>query len=162
MVIAELYAVHFPYKSKAVRQAGVDLIVIETMTDLAEARLAVLAAKICKLPVFVTMTIDGSGKTMSGNDALCCLNVLQSIGADAFGFNCSTGPDAMIPHFKRIAPYAKIPLIAKPNAGMPRQNGGRVELPKNATSSAPVANPAPTTAEIIIKVTANMTSPTLN
>lgn len=113
-------------QAQALFQAGADLIAIETMTSLAEARIALLAAKEkTPLPVIVTVTVDASGHTMSGNSALACLTVLQGLGADAFGFNCSTGPDEMLELFQEIAPYAHIPLIAKPNAGLPQIVDGK-------------------------------------
>jgi len=100
---------------------GVDGFVIETMMDIQETRAAVLAAKeICDLPVIVTMTFDESARTLTGNDPLSALITLQALGVDAFGCNCSTGPQDMIELIKTIKPHATIPLLAKPNAGMPK------------------------------------------
>lgn len=107
-------------QAKAIYDTGVDFIFLETMISLSEARAAVIAVKeFCGLPVFVSMTVDEDGRTLSGNSALACLIALQAMGVSAFGLNCSTGPDEMLNNLIKIAPYAKIPLIAKPNAGMP-------------------------------------------
>lgn len=106
-------------QATALAEAGVDLLAVETMSSLAECRAAVVAARQTGLPVFLTMTVDKEGRTMWGDDILASLVVLQDMGLAAFGMNCSEGPDDMIPIFERIAPYAKIPLIAKPNAGNP-------------------------------------------
>lgn len=106
-------------QAQALADAGADLLAIETMSSLSECRAAVLAARQTGLPLFLTMTVDAEGRTMWGDDVLAALVVLQDLGLSAFGLNCSEGPDDMVPLFERIAPYAKIPLIAKPNAGNP-------------------------------------------
>lgn len=101
-------------------EAGVDLLVIETMMSLQESRAALIAAKeVCDLPVMVTMTFEADGRALYGTDVLTAAITLESLGADAFGINCSTGPAQMIPMFEKISSAVKIPLIAKPNAGMP-------------------------------------------
>lgn len=107
-------------------KAGVDLLVAETIMSLQEARAAVLAAKeVCDLPIMVTMTFQEDGRTLYGTDPKTALIVLQSLGADAVGVNCSAGPDAMIPIIEEMKKYAVVPLIAKPNAGLPKidENG---------------------------------------
>ena len=101
-------------------EAGVDLLVVETMMSLQESRAALIAAKeVCDLPVMVTMTFEADGRALYGTDVLTAAVTLESLGADAFGVNCSTGPAQMIPMFEKIQSVVKIPLIAKPNAGMP-------------------------------------------
>lgn len=101
-------------------EAGVDLLVVETMMSLQEARAAVLAAReCCALPVMVTLTFQEDGRTLFGTDAATAVIVMQSLGADAVGVNCSAGPDAMIPVIQEMRRYSTVPLIAKPNAGMP-------------------------------------------
>ena len=101
-------------------EAGVDLLVVETMMSLQESRAALIAAKeVCNLPVMVTMTFEADGRALYGTDVLTAAITLESLGADAFGINCSTGPAQMIPMFEKIQSAVKIPLIAKPNAGMP-------------------------------------------
>ena len=101
-------------------EAGVDLLVVETMMSLQETRAALIAAKeVCELPVMVTMTFEADGRALYGTDVLTAAVTLEHLGADAFGVNCSTGPAQMIPLFEKIQSAVKIPLIAKPNAGMP-------------------------------------------
>ena len=101
-------------------EAGVDLLVVETMMSLQESRAALIAAKeVSNLPVMVTMTFEADGRALYGTDVLTAAITLESLGADAFGINCSTGPVQMIPMFEKIQSAVKIPLIAKPNAGMP-------------------------------------------
>lgn len=110
-------------QAAALNEAGVDLFVIETMMSLAEIRAAVLACRKFGKPVFVTVTVDEYGRTLTGATALSCLISLQGLGVSAFGLNCSHGPDKMTDILKGIAPYARIPLIAKPNAGQPDEDG---------------------------------------
>lgn len=104
----------------ALLDAGVDLLVVETMMSLQEARAALIAAKeICSLPVMVTMTFEKDGRTLYGTDALTAAVVLASLGADAVGANCSTGPAAMCDVIRTMAEAVPVPIIAKPNAGLP-------------------------------------------
>jgi len=106
---------------KGLIEGGVDFFVIETMMDIQEARAALIAVKeSCDLPVCVSMTFDENGQTLMGTDPLTALVTLQSLGADAVGCNCSTGPKDMLKIIKMLKPYAKVPLIAKPNAGLPK------------------------------------------
>lgn len=101
-------------------KAGVDLLVVETMMSLAEARAALIAAKeTCELPVIISMTYNEDGKTLFGTDPETAVTVLQSLGADVIGINCSTGPAEMIPMVERMRRFATVPILAKPNAGMP-------------------------------------------
>ena len=101
-------------------EAGVDGFVIETMMSLQEARAAVLAVKeSCDLPVFVTMTFQEDGRTLYGTSPETAMVVLQEMGVDAVGINCSTGPDKMVGAVKSMKRYAKVPVIVKPNAGLP-------------------------------------------
>lgn len=101
-------------------EAGVDGFVIETMMSLQEARAAVLAVKeSCDLPIFVTMTFQEDGRTLYGTSPETAMVVLQEMGVDAVGINCSTGPDKMVDAVKSMKRYAKVPVIVKPNAGLP-------------------------------------------
>ena len=101
-------------------KSGVDLLVVETMMSLAEARAALIAAKeTCDLPVIISMTYGEDGRTLYGTDPATAVVVLQSLGADAIGINCSTGPEEMIPLVEQMKQYANVPILAKPNAGMP-------------------------------------------
>lgn len=109
--------------------AGADLIAIETMMDLAEARCAVLAAKeSTDLPVLVTMTFEESGRTFLGCDAGAAAMVLEGVGADAVGINCSLGPDKMLPVLRRMAAHTNLPLAVKLNAGLPDPQTGEYSL----------------------------------
>jgi len=111
---------------RVLADAGVDLFVVETMMSLQECRAAVLAIKeTCDLPVMVTLTFAGDNKTMYGTTPEAAVVVLQALGADAVGVNCSAGPETMIPIIKRMAEVAEIPVIAKPNAGMPELSDGK-------------------------------------
>ncbi len=108
----------------ALAAAGVDLLVVETMMSLQEARAALIAAKeTCSLPVMVTMTFEKDGRTLYGTDALTAAVVLASLGADAVGANCSTGPAAMCDVIRTMAEAVQVPVIAKPNAGLPFVDG---------------------------------------
>jgi len=103
---------------------GVDLFVIETMMDIQEARAALIAVReITDHFTMVTMTYETNGYTLSGTDPVTALITLQSLGADAVGCNCSTGPEAMMKIIAAMKPFATVPLVAKPNAGMPRLAG---------------------------------------
>ncbi len=101
-------------------EAGVDLLVIETMMSLQETRAAAIAAKeVCDLAVMVTLTFEADGRTLFGTDAATAAVVLESLGVAAVGMNCSTGPDKMVDTVRRMAEVTSIPIIAKPNAGLP-------------------------------------------
>ncbi len=111
----------FKEQVKGLLEGGVDLFAIETMMDIQEARAALIAIKeTCDLFTIVTMTYEKDGRTLNGTDPLTALVTLQSLGADAVGCNCSTGPQDMSAFITAMKPYAKVPLVAKPNAGMPR------------------------------------------
>ena len=105
-------------------EAGVDLLVVETMMSLQESRAALIAAKECcpDLPVMVTMTFEADERSLYGTDPETAAAVLSSLGADAVGANCSTGPDKMEEVIRRMASASRVPIIAKPNAGMPSLN----------------------------------------
>ena len=99
---------------------GVDLFAIETMMSLQECRAALLAVKeTCDIPALVTLTYQEDGRTLYGTSPETAVVVLQSMGADASGINCSTGPDKMVDAVKVMAEYACVPLVVKPNAGLP-------------------------------------------
>ncbi|MFH1519746.1 MAG: homocysteine S-methyltransferase family protein [Candidatus Omnitrophota bacterium] len=119
----------FKEQVKGLLSGGVDLFVIETMMDIQEARAALIAVKeITNKFTMVTMTYELDGRTLNGTDPLAALITLQSLGADAFGYNCSVGPQHILKFIKTIKPYAKVPLIAKPNAGMPRLVKGKTSF----------------------------------
>lgn len=114
---------------KAIDEAGADLIVIETMMSLQETRAAIIAAKnVSSLPIIVTMTFAQGGKTLYGTDAKTAAVVIGSLEVSAVGMNCSAGPDKMISLVKEMKSVTNLPIIAKPNAGMPAlgENGETV------------------------------------
>ena len=101
-------------------KAGADLVVFETMTDLYEVKAAVLAAKEnTKLPIFVTMTFEETGRTFTGCTVESMAAVLEGIGVDAMGINCSMGPKEILPLAQRLAKSTTLPIIIKANAGLP-------------------------------------------
>ena len=115
------------YKEQAevVADAGADLFVVETMMSLQECRAAVIAIReVCDLPIMVSLTYNPDGRTLYGTDPATATVVLQSLGADAIGINCSTGPEDMIEPVEKMAEYATIPILAKPNAGLPELENG--------------------------------------
>ncbi|MGI5907030.1 MAG: homocysteine S-methyltransferase family protein [Christensenellales bacterium] len=117
----------------ALAEAGVDFILIETMLDLQEARAALIAAReTCSLPVLVSMTFERGGHTLTGTDARTALITLQSLGADAVGCNCSTGPQEMLALVQDMRPYARVPIVVKPNAGMPVLKDGATRFDMDA------------------------------
>lgn len=104
---------------------GVDLINIETMTDSYETKAAVLAAKEnCNLPVFASNVYDAKGKLMTGADAKAMVAMLEGLGVSALGLNCSLGPKEMKNIAEEICKYASVPVIVKPNAGLPETVNG--------------------------------------
>lgn len=108
-------------------EAGADLIHIETMSDSYEVKAAVLAAKEnTSLPVFVTMIFDEKGKLLTGGDVPAVVAMLEGLRVDALGINCGMGPEQMMPILEDILKYCSIPIIVKPNAGLPKQRDGEV------------------------------------
>ncbi len=102
------------------RDAGADLIVIETMSDLLEIKAALLAAKEnTELPVLCTMTFTENGRTFTGCPVSAAAITLEGLGADAVGINCSLGPREILPIMQELAKWTKLPLIMKANAGLP-------------------------------------------
>lgn len=118
----ELFAANI----KVAAKSGVDLVIIETMNDSYETKAAVLAAKEnCDLPVFVTNVYDGSGKLMTGASPEAMIAMLEGLGVDAIGLNCSVGPDKMLEIIDRFIENASVPVIANPNAGLPVVSDGK-------------------------------------
>lgn len=101
-------------------EEGVDGFAIETMMSLQECRAALLAVKeTCDLPTIVTLTYQEDGRTLYGTNPETAMIVLQAMGADAIGINCSTGPDRMAEAVRQMKKYASVPIVVKPNAGLP-------------------------------------------
>lgn len=110
------------YKEQAevLSDAGCDLFVVETMMSLQECRAAVIAIQeVCDLPIMVSLTYNEDGRTLFGTPPESAVVVLQALGVDAIGINCSTGPMEMVEPIRKMAEYATIPILAKPNAGLP-------------------------------------------
>ena len=109
--------------------ASADLVVIETMTDLYETKAAVLAAKEnTNLPVIVTMSFEENGRTFTGTDAVSMAVTLEGLGVDALGLNCSLGPAQLAPIVKTLSENCTLPLIFKPNAGLPDPITGKYDV----------------------------------
>ncbi len=115
---------------------GADLIALETFTDLREARIALLAAKEnTSLPVIVTLSFDENGLTMGGNTPSAAAVTLCSLGAEALGLNCSVGPDKMKETVRELLKFSTVPVIVKPNAGLPNPETGEYSMSPSEFSS---------------------------
>ena len=118
-------------------KCGVDCVLIETMNDGYEAKAAVLGVKeTCDLPVFVTTVYDESGKSLTGSGPKNMVALLEGLGVDALGLNCSLGPKKMLPIVKELCENASIPVIANPNAGLPKVVDGKTVFEVDATEFA--------------------------
>ena len=105
--------------------AGADLVVIETMSDLKEAKAALLAVKEnCSLPVVVTMSFEQDGRTFLGTTPQIAAVTLSSLGADAVGINCSLGPKEVLPYVEAMLEVSRVPVMVQPNAGLPQIQDG--------------------------------------
>lgn len=114
-------------------KAGADLIFIETMNDSHDAKAALLAAKeSCELPVFITCVYDERKKLMTGANPKAMIAMLEGLGADAIGINCSLGPRQMLEIVPEFAKYSSVPIIVNPNAGLPRSENGKTVFDVNA------------------------------
>ncbi|MDR1533687.1 MAG: homocysteine S-methyltransferase family protein [Planctomycetota bacterium] len=112
----------FREQAAALLAGGADGLFIETMMDIQEARAACLGAREAgpDTPILVSMTYEENGRTLGGTPPEAALVILQSLGADAVGCNCSSGPEGMLAHLERMLPLARVPVFIKPNAGLPR------------------------------------------
>ena len=120
----EVFAV-YEEQSRLLAEAGVDLLVIETMMSPMEAVLALQAAKkVCDLPVMTTLTADPNGRCLFGGTVADGAAELQEEGASAVGINCCSGPDQVLSIIKSVKPNVSVPVIAKPNAGVPQVGPG--------------------------------------
>jgi 5-methyltetrahydrofolate--homocysteine methyltransferase len=119
----------YTQQAAALEGAGVDLFFVETMMTMAEARAAVLACRaVSEKPVWVSFTCDENGRTPSGTDVLAGLIVMQGMGVAAFGINCTAGAEILAEQLERLAPYATVPLIAKPGSLPPDGNMTAADL----------------------------------
>jgi len=109
--------------------AGVDFIIIETMTDLYETKAAVLAAKEnTELPVIVSMSFEANGRTFVGTSLQAFALTMEGLGADAIGINCSLGPIQILPMIEELMTYTNLPVFAQPNAGLPDPKTGEYDI----------------------------------
>ncbi|MBN1781878.1 homocysteine S-methyltransferase family protein [bacterium] len=117
----------FREQALALAEGGIDLFLLETFSDLKEIRIALLAIRDnTDLPVMACMTYGEDFLTFTGTDPVTAANVLRSMGADAVGVNCSTGPEPMLEVLGRYAAFTDVPLLVEPNAGIPRLTGNTV------------------------------------
>ena len=133
----------FQEVARAGAAAGADLAVIETMTDLYETKAALLAVKEnTELPVLVTMSFEESGRTFTGCTVASMARTLTGLGADAIGLNCSLGPDKLAPLLRELCENTPLPVIAKPNAGLPDPVDGHYDMDAQAFANilAPMAD----------------------
>ncbi len=116
----------FKKSVKVANDCGVDGIIIETMNDSYETKACVVACReICSLPIFVTNVFDKRGKLLTGGDILSAIAMLEGLGVDAIGMNCSFGPDAMLKLVDIFIKYSSLPIIVNPNAGLPVYENGK-------------------------------------
>lgn len=123
----------FAKNIRVATEIGIDLVIIETMTDSYETKAAVLAAKEnSDLPIFVTNAYDENGKMLTGANPEAMIAMLEGLKVDALGINCSLGPDKMLPLIKRFYEHSSLPIIANPNAGLPSVVDGKAVYSLNA------------------------------
>ena len=122
--LVDSYAV----QAAALKEGGADLLVCETLTGLSEARAALLACRETGLPVLLSLTVDREGEARTGARLLPAVITLQALGAAAVGLNCSFGPIGMAEWLEDALPYAAVPLLAKPAASFPGEDGRMVSL----------------------------------
>lgn len=117
------------FKEQIIAGSDADVIVFETMTDLYELKAAVLAAKEnCSKPIIATMTFERSGRTFTGVAPACAAVTLEGLGADAIGVNCSLGPGELEPVVAEMSKHTNLPLVIKPNAGLPNLNSNEYDV----------------------------------
>ncbi len=119
MPYSELFDI-YAQQIRALHEAGADLLVIETMLGVDETTVALEAAKsICDLPVLCSLTVQGDGTAYFNGNAVEAVETLQALGAAAVGINCSCGPEQLLPLVRQMKKVAQVPLLLKPNAGLP-------------------------------------------
>ncbi|WP_068550686.1 homocysteine S-methyltransferase family protein [Thermosulfidibacter takaii] len=119
----------FREQIKGLKDGGADLIFVETMSDLREAKAAIIAAKDLRMPVFAMMTFQDNGKTLLGVTPEAAAVALEAMGVEALGANCSTGPELMLKVAQKMASVTDKPLIFMPNAGVPQMIDGETVFP---------------------------------
>lgn len=129
LTFEEAYEI-FAEQAQAAQEAGADLVLLETFSDLYEAKAALLAVKEnTDLPAAVTLTFQLSGRTVMGNGPAEAVSVLEGLGADILGVNCSLGPEEILPIALDFLCNARVPVLVQPNAGLPRMESGEVVFP---------------------------------
>ena len=119
MTFEELYEI-YSEQAKALVEAGVDLFTVETMLGVDETSVALDAIQaVCDLPVICTLSVEADGSAYYNGNAVEAVETLQGIGASAVGVNCSVGPDQLTAVIASMKQVAEVPVVAKPNAGMP-------------------------------------------
>lgn len=119
--------------------AGADLILIETQSDLYELKAAIVTVReITDLPLFCTVTFQEDGRMLMGSDPLTAVTTLQNLGVDALGVNCSLGPEQMLPIIEEILEHSSLPVIVQPNAGLPMMINGETVYNVDANKYADV------------------------
>jgi len=120
----------FREQAQALAQAGADYLIIETCIDIQEMRAALLAAKdVTSLPVICQLSYSEDGRTVTGTDPQSAAIILDAMGADIIGVNCSLGPEQLVPVVKILAENCHCPISVQPNAGMPRLENGETIFP---------------------------------
>jgi len=114
---------------RAAREAGADLVIIETMSDLLEVRAAAVAAKDAGLPFVITMTFEDDGRTVLGTPPGAAAAVAGALGASMMGANCSLGPKELLAIAKALLAESRVPVMIQPNAGLPRLVDGATVFP---------------------------------
>ena len=124
----------FKRQIRGLLDGGVDMFAVETQIDIQETRAWVIAIKeLCPNFILTTMTFEPTVRTLNGTTPEAALITLQSLGVHAFGCNCSSGPAEMLPIIQGLKPIAHIPLVAKPNAGLPYIKDGKTKFPMGST-----------------------------
>ena len=171
LTFREAYEI-FAEQARILEAVGANAIHFETFMDLTEIRAAILAAKEnTRLPVVASMALEASGKTLMGTGAEICARVMEAAGADVVGVNCSCGPQALLDPVRTMAASVSVPVIAKPNAGLPETVDGVSvyrESPEDFAALAPeflargvrlLGGCCGTTPEFIAALRPRMTSP---
>lgn len=113
----------------------IDVVIFETFGDVYELKAGVLAAKeTCDKPVFVSMSFDKTGRTLTGTDPLTYINIMNGLGVDAIGVNCSLGPKELMPIIGELLKYSLVPVLVQPNAGLPTLKDGKTVFELNSES----------------------------
>ena len=131
----------FAQQAQSLSLSGVDLILLQTFSDIGEARAAYLGVrKVTTLPVAVSLTYGQNGRTLTGTDPETAAVIFSALGADILGVNCSTGPGEMLAVVGQYRKACRLPLLAEPNAGVPRLVDGRSVFPLTPEDMAPYAS----------------------